>query len=59
LLCFPGFDINEPHERQPQKYLSLQEFYKGCAFYSIVEDYYKQHPEEAEKIGLRFIEMME
>jgi hypothetical protein len=53
LLCFPGFDINEPHDRQPQKYWSLQELYKGCDFYSMVEDYYKQHPEEAEEIGLK------
>jgi hypothetical protein len=27
--------------------------YKGCDFYSMVEDYYKQHPEEAEEIGLK------
>ena len=26
--------------------------YKGCDFYSMVEDYYKQHPEEAEEMGL-------
>ena len=50
---FPGHDINEPYHRQPQKYWSLQELYKGCDFYSMVEDYYKQHPEEAEEMGLR------
>ena len=53
LLCFPGYDINEPYHRQPQKYWSLQELYKGCDFYSMVEDYYKQHPEEAEEMGLK------
>jgi hypothetical protein len=53
LLCFPGFDINEPYDRQPQKYWSLQELYKGCDFYNMVEDYYKQHPEEEEEIGLK------
>ena len=52
LLCFPGYDINEPYHRHPQKYWSLQELYKGCDFYSMVEDYYKQHPEEAEEMGL-------
>ncbi len=53
LLCFPGYDINEPYDRQPQKFWSLQELYKGCDFYGMVEDYYKQHPEEAEEIGLK------
>ena len=27
--------------------------YKGCNFYSIVEDYYKQHPEEDKEMGLK------
>ncbi len=27
--------------------------YKGCDFYGMVEDYYKQHPEEDEEIGLK------
>ena len=52
LHCFPGYDINEPYHREPQKYWSLQELYKGCDFYSMVEDYYK-HPEEAEEMGLK------
>jgi hypothetical protein len=37
LLCFPGYDINEPHHRQPQKYRSLQKLWKGCEFYNTVE----------------------
>jgi hypothetical protein len=53
LLCLPGFDINEPYNRQPQKYWSLQELYKSCDFYSIVKDYYKQHQEEPEDVGLK------
>jgi hypothetical protein len=24
LLCYPGYDINEPYNRQPQKYWGLQ-----------------------------------
>ena len=32
---------------------TLQELYKGCEFYSMLEDYYKQHQEEAEEIGLK------
>ena len=36
-----------------KKYWSLQELYKGCDFYSIVEDYYKQHPEEAKEMRLK------
>ena len=27
--------------------------YKGCDFRSMVENYYKQHPEEAEETGLK------
>jgi hypothetical protein len=53
LLCFPGYDINEPYNMLPQKYWSLQELYEGCDFYSMVEDYDKQHPEEAEAIGFK------
>jgi len=53
LLCFPEYGINEPHHRQPQKYWSLQELYMGCDFYSMVEDSYNHHPEEAEEMGLK------
>jgi hypothetical protein len=53
LLCFLGYDINEPYHRQPQKYWSLQELHKGYDFYSMVEDNYKQHPEEAKEMGLK------
>ena len=52
LISFHGYDINE-HHRQPQKYWSLQEMYKCCDFYSMVQDYYGQHPEEAEEMGLK------
>ncbi len=27
--------------------------YKGCDFYSMMEDYYKPHPEEAKEMGLK------
>ena len=51
LLCFSGYDINEPYHRQPQKYWSLQELYNGSYFHSMVEDYYNQHPVEAKEMG--------
>jgi hypothetical protein len=53
LLCFPGYGINEPYHKKPQKCWSLQELYKGCDFYSMVEDYYKPHPEKATETGLK------
>ena len=53
LIYFPGYDINDQHDRQHQKRWSLQELYKGCDFYSMVEDYYKQHPKETDEMDLK------
>ena len=53
-FCFVFLDMKSmKYHRQPQKYWSLQKLYKGCDFYSTVEDYYKQYPEEAEEMGLK------
>ena len=53
LLCFPGFDVNKSYLKQPNKYWAIQELFKDCDFYGMIQDYYKQHPKEAEDIGLR------
>ena len=53
LLFFPGYDINQQHDRQHQKYWSLQELYKDCDVYIMVGDHFKQHPEKAEEMDLK------
>jgi hypothetical protein len=58
-LCSPGCDIDEAYDRQPQKHWSLQELYEGCDIDIMVEDYFKQHPEEAQEMGLIIYQMTE
>ena len=53
LLCFPGFDHNKPYLKQPHKFWAIQELFKDCDFYDMIQEYYKLNPKEAEDIGLR------
>ena len=53
LLCFPGFDHKMPYLQQPHKYWAIQELFKDCDFYGMIQDYYKLNPKHAEDIRLR------
>ena len=53
LLCFPGFDHNKSYLKQPHKCWEIQELFKYCDFYGMIQDYYKKNPKDAEEIGLR------
>ena len=53
LLCFPGFDHKKSYLNQPHKYWAIHDLFKDCVFHSMIQDYYKLNPKDADKIGLR------
>ena len=53
-FCFVFLDMTSMnHTTDSHKNTGATRVDKGCDFYSMVEDYYKQHPEEAEEMGLK------
>ena len=35
---------------------AIQELFKDCDFYGMIQDYYKKNPNDAEEIGLRIFQ---
>jgi len=53
LLYFLGFDCSKSYLKQPHKCWAIQELFKYCDFYGMIQEYYTENPKDAEEIGLR------